>query len=108
MYEFEFNVYSNRWGTRSSYKVQKTQNGWYLRHLAISGDCDPEGLPFFKTNFKQDSISYPYGFFSQLGWLWEQVDSKEIDYEEAQTKLQELADWVSACEKSQPIWEGWN
>jgi len=40
--------------------------------------------------------------------LWKKIDNHEINREEAQIKLQELADWVSLCEKGQPEWEGWN
>lgn len=108
MEEFTFSVYANRWGSSSTYGVKKTNEGWHISHIAINGDCEPDGKPYFYSNFKQDSISYPSSFGSQLEWLWGQLDDGEIDSDEAQEKLQQLADWVSVCEKSEPRWSGWN
>lgn len=108
MEELTFKVFNNRRSEIVTYRVNKTDSGWYIAHVAINGDCEPDGSPCFYSNFDQDYINYPSGFASSLEWLWEQIDSKKINHEEAQNKLQELADWVSLCEKEQPNWKGWN
>ncbi|MDX1491309.1 MAG: hypothetical protein R3332_08480 [Pseudohongiellaceae bacterium] len=108
MDEFSFKVHANRWGSTSTYKVRKTDTGWHVAHIAINGDCEPDGSPFLYSNFKQDHICYPSGLGNQLEWLWRQIDECEIDWEDAQEKLQELGDWVSTCEKAEPLWSGWN
>ena len=108
MKDLTFKVYNNRRDSTLTYMIDKTAEGWHIEHIAINGDCTPDGNPYFYTNFNQDNIDYPSGFGRSLAWLWEQIDYEEFNREEAQQKLQELADWVTLCEKGQPQWDGWN
>ena len=108
MNDLTFEVYNCRRSSTVTYRINKTSNGWYISHIAINGNCEPDGTPYVYTNFDQDYINYPSGFGDSLEWLWKKIDNHEINREEAQIKLQELADWVSLCEKGQPEWEGWN
>lgn len=108
MEDLTFEVYNNRFSSIVKYEVNKTDKGWFVSHIAINGNCAPNGTPYFHANFDQDLINYPSGFNDTLEWLWGEINNGEIDREEAQKKLQELADWVSVCEKSTPLWEGWN
>ena len=108
MNKLNFKVYNNRRNCELNYSIKHTDQGWYIQHIAINGDCKPDGEPFFYMNFRQDYINYPYDFGSMLEWLWEKINNKEFDYSEAQKKLQELADWVSNCEKSTPKWKEYN
>ena len=108
MTEYTFKVYNNRRNSELTYRVKKSEKGWYISHIAINGDCEPDGTPYFYTNFDQDYIKYPSGFGSFLKHLWELLEDEIIDNEAAQEKMQQLADWVTVCEKSQPRWKGWN
>lgn len=108
MNKFTFKVYNNRRSCFLTYDVKKTNEGWHVSHIAINGDCSPDGTPYFKMNFDQDFINYPNRFGNYLEWLWEQIENGEIVQEEAQKKLQELADWVTSCEQNRPSWDGWN
>ena len=108
MVEFRFKVYCNRWSSDVTYRVKNTPDGWHISHKAINGDCDPGGKPYFYMNFDQDYINYPEQLGEFLTHLWSKVDKDEIDDETAQTMLQELADWVSACEHGMPKWKGYN
>jgi len=108
MDSFEFEVYNNRRDNVLTYRVHKTEEGWHIKHIAINGNCKPDGSPYFYSNFSQDSIAYPNQFGRYLEHIWEKIESEEIDREGAQKMLQELADWVTACEKSRPAWPGWN
>lgn len=108
MENLKFRIFTRRWNSDITYRINVTEHGWHITHLAINGECNPDGSPFFYSNFEQDQINYPSGFGAQLGWLWENIKNGELDREEAQAKLQELADWVSRCEESTPKWHGWN
>lgn len=108
MEDLKFKVYNRRRGNDITYTVKKTDEGWYLDYIAIYGDCDKEGKPYFYSNFNQDYIEYPVGFGDFLAHLWKQIDDEEIEKEEAQEKLQQLADWVTLCEKGQPEWSEYN
>lgn len=108
MKPFTFRVYNKRHDSVLTYRLEKTDSGWDIQHIAINGPCSPDGSALFYTNFEQDNIQYPVGFGAFLEWLWGQLDSQEISESDAQTKLQELADWVSLCERGQPRWHGWN
>lgn len=108
MKPFTFEVFNYRYGSTLSYDVTKTESGWYIHHIAINGDCDKEGSPYFYSNFNQDNIAYPKQFGTYLAYLWADFDLGERSHDDAQTMLQELADWVSTTEKSQPSWPEWN
>lgn len=107
MKDLKFTVYNNRRSCDLTYRINKTDSGWHISHIAINGNCNPDGTPYLYNNFKQDNINYPSGLANSLSWLWEQINSQKVKRDEAQEKLQELADWVTTCEKSQPLWEGW-
>jgi hypothetical protein len=106
--EYKFEVFNNRWNSTLTYRVRKIESGWHIAHQEINGNCEPDGNPLFYSNFNQDNISYPNNFGDFLEWLWEQMNQGEVAEDEAQKMLQELADWVSSCERSQPKWKGWN
>ena len=108
MNKFTFRVFTRRWDSTVTYDVTKTSNGWHIHHIAINGDCEPDGSPLFYSNFDQDNVVYPSNFGSFLGYIWTALNREELSEADAQEKLQELADWVSTCEKSQPGWRGWN
>ncbi len=103
----KFEVYNRRHNSNITYIVNKTNEGWHIDYVAINGDCDREGKPYFYTNFNQDYIEYPADFGDYLSSLWSLIDDEHIDRSEAQHKLQELADWVSICEKSVPEWKAY-
>lgn len=106
--EFEFRVFTKRWNHTVTYHITKTVDGWSVKHIAINGNCNPDGSPLLHANLNQDNISYPYQIDSFLEHLWQQIHLEEIDHETAQIRLQEIADWISNCEKAQPKWPGWN
>ena len=108
MKEFSFEVFSRRWSSTSTYSITWTEVGWNITHIAIGGDSDKEGKPHLYENFHQDLICYPSKLDGYMEYLWEQIEEKKISPDEAQTKIQQLADWVSKCEKGTPLWEGWN
>jgi hypothetical protein len=108
MNKYNFTVYNRRHNNEVTYTVTKTNSGWHIQHIAINGECSSDGSPFFYDNFNQDFINYPSGFDGFLEFIWTGLNNEELSPEEAQIKLQELADWVSSCERTQPKWKGWN
>lgn len=40
--EFRFQVFSHRWGHEENYKLKRTETGWYVEFMAISGPCDKQ------------------------------------------------------------------
>lgn len=108
--EFEFRVFSRRWGHEDTYRITRTEEGWDVRNLVIGGPCDKAGHPSLFHNFEQDSIAYPATLDSRMEWLWNQAKNKGLSKEAVQNALRELAGWVSLTEKSAPdsgIWEGY-
>ncbi|ECM4292969.1 TPA: hypothetical protein ACSUND_004948 [Salmonella enterica subsp. diarizonae] len=105
---FKFTVHSNRWNRTDTYTMEKTATGWHISHIAINGDSKPNGEPILYANFDQDYIAYPSKTGDFLEWIWQELDNNNMNDQEAQTKIDELADWVSVTEKNTPMWQGWN
>lgn len=108
MSQFDFRVYNRRHGSEITYTLTATKAGWHIRHIAINGDSEPDGTPLVYENFNQDYIAYPSTFGSFLESIWSGLHNGELSAFVAQERLQELANWVSTCERSQPQWKGWN
>ena len=108
MESFDFRVYNRRHSNHVTYKLVHTKKGWHISNIAINGDSKPDGTPFLYENFNQDFISHPSSVGGFLEHVWSGLDHEELTQSEAQSKLNEIADWVSRCEESQPKWKGWN
>ncbi len=104
MQDFTFKVYARRWNGDVTYRLNKTDTGWHVHYIAAKGDSAPDGKPFLQSALHQDSITYPKQISQFLEFVWEKLHRTDFEPEEAQSKLQEVADWISACEKSQPVW----
>lgn len=102
MNDLEFEVYNNRKDSFLTYKIIKTDNGWYISHIAINGDCKPSGHPILHLNLNQDYISYPKQIDLHMEELWNEIDEGEINEDLAQKKLQAIADWITLCEQNKP------
>jgi hypothetical protein len=100
--EFDFRVYSRRWGRHDTYQIRRTRVGWWVAHLAISGDCDRDAAPYLYENFDQDGINYPLDLPNYFAWLWQQAEEQGLSRGELQRELDRLARWVSICEQNTP------
>ncbi len=106
--DFEFRVYSRRWGHEDTFIIRRTTEGWDVLPFSRGGPCSKGGQPFLFEKLNQDFIQYPYDLEGWLEWLWEQAASRGLSKSEVQMALNELADWVICTEKSSPsggIWE---
>jgi len=108
MHDLKLTYYTRRWNSQTTLTVRKTANGWHISHIAINGDTDREGVPFLEANLCQDNVKYPHDVGAYLGFVWDQLNNGEIDEVRAQKMLDEIGEWISACESSQPVWKIWN
>ncbi|OPH52185.1 hypothetical protein BC351_33165 [Paenibacillus ferrarius] len=98
---FEFPVFSRRWGHKDSYKVTRNEQGWsFSFHKNEQGD--KTGSPALYRFLDHDSINYPQELPGYLEWLWIQAEEQGLSHDEVQESINDLADWVSACESSTP------
>jgi hypothetical protein len=105
--DFKLKVYSRRWGHNDTYKVKRTETGWEIGHISISGECDKTGTPFLFKNLDHDSINYPEDLGGYMEYLWDQAYQKGLSHEQVQSALNELGEWICECEIKSPkgIWE---
>ena len=86
-------------------------NGWYCKYIAIRGECKKNGEGGLFMNLDHDSVFYPKeGVAYAMEKLWEDADDEVIDFDELAKRIQQIADWISAVEKSmgeQPEWVGY-
>ena len=106
--EMLFTVYTRRWGHEDRYTIERTVDGWFCRYMSMQGECKKNGEGGLFMNLEHDSVFYPKdGVQYALEKLWEDADEGEIDFEELKKRVQQIADWISAVEKSinaQPEW----
>lgn len=107
-----FSVYSRRWGQTDTYYMERTIDGWNVRHISINGRCEKNGEGTLFANLRHDSIFFPKeGVMNALESLWDLADENEMSVAELQEKLQQIANWISTMEKtvggSQPEWVGY-
>lgn len=104
--DLTFEVYTRRWGHTDRYRMKRTIDGWNCSHIAIGGKCEKNGEGALFANLHHDSVFFPedavkYG----MEELWEAADEGEIDVEELQRRLQQVADWISHVEKAAGVWQ---
>ncbi len=107
--EFEFPVYSRRFGHEDNYKIKRTKDGWEVNYWAIGGNSDKAGYPYLFKNLEQDGIEYPNSLGKKMEWLWEEAKENGLSKDEVQKALAELAEWISEVEKKSPrqgVWQG--
>lgn len=105
--QLDFKVYSRRWDKYDTYKLARIPTGWDIRHIAINGKYDKQGNPYLFKNFKQDFISYPYDLPIILEILWDAAEKNNLTNQELQERINDLAEWVSKCERAHPSYSGY-
>lgn len=115
---FEIDIYSPRWGHSDKYSLDFEQETLTFRQkggafpaatLMNVENCDPE-WDDVKAIFKMlnnDSIYPPHVFPSLLEHVWQAWRNHELDRDEAQTELVELARYLNDCTQAKPQTEFW-
>lgn len=108
MTDFNLTYYTRRWNNRTTLTVRRTETGWHISHIAINGDTDREGAPILEANLQQDNVKFPHDVGAFLGFVWGELHNGAIDDARAQTMIDQIGEWISTCESSQPLWKVWN
>lgn len=108
MAELKFRVFNRRRDSQVTIKLSRTNSGWYLSYNAIKGDCSEDGAPLLRMSLRQEGINFPEQLESYVSWVWERLHHEEIDTEQAQVMMNDVAKWISSCEESTPKWSGYN
>ncbi|WP_139489915.1 hypothetical protein [Brevibacillus dissolubilis] len=100
--EFEFRIYSNRWGHHDLYRLTRTENGWYINHLSYRGEDGLYDNKVLYASLRHDSISFPTNVDSYLASIWEIAKIEGLTHNEVQEMLNRVADWISQTEMNAP------
>lgn len=107
-HDFEFVVYSRRWGHTETYRFKRTRTGWSVNFamgpIATAKDGRVGGKPgtgVFHL-LDHDSINFPEDLPGYLKWLWERAAEDGLKHDQVQEALTTLAEWVSLVEKHSP------
>ncbi len=106
--KFDFRIYTRRWGHYDYYGLTRTVDGWKIEGGSeFENQANKKGKPALFEALKHDSVSYPrtLGIFLEQVWV---KASEGANKEVIQEALNDLAEWISLCEKSTPrgIFEG--
>jgi len=108
MAELKLRVFNRRRDSHITIKLTQTSSGWHLSYNSIKGDCSEDGAPFLRMSLQQEGINFPEQIESYVSWIWERLHFEDIDAEEAQTMMNDVASWINSCEESTPKWSGYN
>jgi hypothetical protein len=108
MNDFNLTYFARRRNSTVTLTIRKTSAGWHISRITINGDGDQEGAPFLNANLQQDGVEYPVHAGRFMAFIWQSLQDEEIGPERAQEMFDELGEWISTCESSQPVWAGWN
>lgn len=98
--QIDINIYSRRWGHNDSYSIERTLEGWTVTfHQEKAGNKEGEALI---ETLRHDFINYPHELGTFMWHLWNKADSNEMTVNELQKDLEQIADWINACEKTTP------
>lgn len=100
--EFNMRIYARRWNQEGNYLIKRTESGWYVDFLSISGDCDKKGSPYLFMNLDHDGVCYPAQLGEFMEWLWEKAAEKGMNKTEVQKAINQIGAWISLCEKKAP------
>ena len=106
-HDFSINVFNRRWGHDDTINIKRTEIGWYISAMALTpGDSNKRGEPRLYEILDHDSINYPEELPGYMEWLWERAKEDGLSHEQVQESLNQLASWISICEKNSPdgIW----
>ncbi|MDH4424331.1 hypothetical protein QEZ44_23775 [Bacillus cereus] len=99
---FTLVVYSNRWGHTDNYEIVRNAEGWHVSHLSLSEQGGKDAMGGLDVVLRQDYISYPYNLGFVMESLWEQAATRGLSHEQVQERLNEIANWINATERSYP------
>lgn len=98
--KLEFKVYSRRWGHDDTYNVERTTEGWNCTFFTkYEGGKNGEAI---LNSMVHDGISYPISLEYDFKTLWDLADDSEMSLNELQSKISEIAKWISEVEEKKP------
>lgn len=98
---FDFRIYTRRWGHYDNYQLKRTRDGWTITGLSGEQKANKEGTPGVIWYLKHDLVSYPYNIGDLLQRIWDKA-AEGLDEGQVQIAIDDLAEWISLCEKSTP------
>ena len=108
-HDFDFRVFTRRWGHDDVYTVKRTATGWFVQGAIFSGPCDKTCTPVLFECLRHDGVQYPRNVGDWFEWLWQQAKDKGLNHDAVQQGINDIVSWISLAEKAAPvggIWAG--
>jgi hypothetical protein len=105
--DYEFTIFNPQRSHDVKYTLHMIDKGWKITFLSDSGDCDEQGCPVLYKIMKNDLVEYPHNLGLYLSWLWRKANETELNHEQVQSHLNQLAAWVKNVTNSRPPSEFW-
>lgn len=100
--EFDFRIYTRRWGHYDNYQLTRNEKGWHVSHLSYNAQGDKSAEDILKLVLGHDSVSFPVNIDSYMYSIWQRAQDEGLDHDQVQGLLNELANWISQTELSAP------
>jgi hypothetical protein len=100
--EFEFAVYTRRWGHKDTYRLTRNEKGWHISFNAYDEQADTDGSPVLNETLKHDFVSFPHDINSYFNAIWQRAKNEGLSHSQVQGMLNTVAEWVSDLEENAP------
>lgn len=99
---FEIRIHSRRWGNMDTYRLTRIATGWHVDCGNRDADCGKDAMPMLFDAWDNDLVNYPQDTPGYLEFLWTKAESG-LTVSETQDALDDLSDWITACETMSPM-----
>jgi len=104
--EFRIDIFIRRLRHYEIFLIEPTGSGWNLKNFP-NGRSDPNGQGGIIMQLDRNFVNVPPQAGDYLEWLWKQIQIGKIKgQDEIQQMLNDIAGWISICEKATPKWKG--
>lgn len=100
--EFDFKIYTRRWGHYDSYTVIRNEKGWYISFMSHEGQGGMNADPVLSYMLRHDGISYPRNLSNIMEDIWIRAKVEGLTKQQVQEMLNTVSNWIEVVEKNYP------
>ena len=100
--EFDFKIYTRRWGHYDFYKMIRNEKGWHISFMSHEGQAGKNADPVLSYMLRHDGISYPQNLSDIMEDIWIRAKIEGLTKQQVQEMLDTVSSWIEVVERNFP------